>query len=77
MAWRRSRSRQKGPLLAVSDSDLIVADADPGAVRRHRLLFRAVQRRKNPPLRRTDVTVTDEAAAKRAVKAAALGNAMQ
>ncbi|MBT1094423.1 MFS transporter [Streptomyces sp. Tu102] len=63
--------------MAVSDSDLIVADADPGAVRRHRLLFRAVQRRKNPPLRRTDITVTDEAAVKRAVKAAALGNAME
>ncbi|MFD0434902.1 proline/glycine betaine transporter ProP [Streptomyces sp. WAC 01325] len=63
--------------MAVSDSDLIVPDADPGAVRRHRLLFRAVQRRKNPPLRRTDITVTDEAAVKRAVKAAALGNAME
>ncbi|MYT71570.1 MULTISPECIES: glycine betaine/L-proline transporter ProP [unclassified Streptomyces] len=50
---------------------------DPEAVKRHRALFRAVKRRKNPPLRRTDITVTDEAAVKRAVKAASLGNAME
>ena len=36
-----------------------------------------MKRRKNPPLRRTDITVTDEAAVKRAVKAASLGNAME
>ncbi|MEV0122081.1 glycine betaine/L-proline transporter ProP [Streptomyces sp. NPDC050703] len=52
-------------------------EADHEAVRRHRTLFRAVKRRKNPPLRRTDITVTDEAAVKRAVKAASLGNAME
>lgn len=52
-------------------------EADHEAVRRHRTLFRAVKRRRNPPLRRTDITVTDEAAVKRAVKAASLGNAME
>ncbi|MFG2789597.1 MFS transporter [Streptomyces sp. NPDC048419] len=60
-----------------SESGLLTAEADPGAVRRHRVLFRAVRRRRNPPLRRTDITVTDEAAVKRAVKAASLGNAME
>ncbi|WP_338696975.1 glycine betaine/L-proline transporter ProP [Streptomyces sp. Q6] len=53
------------------------ASPDPEAVKRHRALFRAVRRRKNPPLRRTDITVTDDAAVKRAVKAASLGNAME
>ncbi|MEV5982252.1 glycine betaine/L-proline transporter ProP [Streptomyces sp. NPDC052114] len=52
-------------------------EADAEAVKRHRALFRAVKRRRNPPLRRTDITVTDEAAVKRAVKAASLGNAME
>ncbi|WP_447037708.1 glycine betaine/L-proline transporter ProP [Streptomyces sp. DSM 118878] len=52
-------------------------EADHEAFRRHRTLFRAVKRRRNPPLRRTDITVTDEAAVKRAVKAASLGNAME
>jgi MHS family proline/betaine transporter-like MFS transporter len=51
--------------------------ADPQAVKRHRTLFRAVRRRRNPPLRRTDITVIDETAVKRAVKAASLGNAME
>ncbi|MFE6286310.1 MFS transporter [Streptomyces sp. NPDC057877] len=51
--------------------------ADPGAVKRHRTLVRAARRRRNPPLRRTDITVTDEAAVRRAVKAASLGNAME
>ncbi|MFE7169957.1 MFS transporter [Streptomyces sp. NPDC057616] len=60
-----------------SESGLLTAEADPVAVRRHRVLFRAVRRRKNPPLRRTDITVTDEAAVRRAVKAASLGNAME
>ncbi|UNO41829.1 MFS transporter [Streptomyces sp. MST-110588] len=50
---------------------------DPAALRRHRTLFRAVARRRNPKLRRTDITVTDERIVKRAVKAAALGNAME
>ncbi|MEU0598509.1 glycine betaine/L-proline transporter ProP [Streptomyces sp. NPDC006393] len=59
------------------EEGLRAIDADPGAVRRHHALFRAVQRRRNPRLRRTDITVTDEAAVKRAVKAAALGNAME
>ncbi|MEU1015942.1 glycine betaine/L-proline transporter ProP [Streptomyces sp. NPDC005898] len=54
-----------------------VTEADAEAVKRHRTLFRAVRRRRNPPLRRTDITVTDEAAVKRAVKAASLGNAME
>jgi MFS transporter, MHS family, proline/betaine transporter len=52
-------------------------EADAEAVKRHRALFRAIKRRRNPPLRRTDITVTDEAAVRRAVKAAALGNAME
>ncbi|MCX4726339.1 glycine betaine/L-proline transporter ProP [Streptomyces sp. NPDC090052] len=51
--------------------------ADPEAVKRHRDLFRVIDRRRNPRLRRTDITVTDEAAIKRAVKAASLGNAME
>ncbi|CAM5235192.1 glycine betaine/L-proline transporter ProP [Streptomyces xanthochromogenes] len=50
---------------------------EPEAVTRHRSLFRAVHRRRNPALRRSDITVTDEAAVKRAVKATALGNAME
>ncbi|MFJ2901777.1 glycine betaine/L-proline transporter ProP [Streptomyces sp. NPDC087212] len=50
---------------------------DLAAVRRHRVLFRAIDRRRHPKLRRTDITVTDEAAVKRATKAAALGNAME
>ncbi|WP_053800486.1 glycine betaine/L-proline transporter ProP [Streptomyces rimosus] len=52
-------------------------DRDPEAFKRHRNLFRAVARRRNPRLRRTDITVTDERVVKRAVKAAALGNAME
>ncbi len=51
--------------------------ADPEAIKRHHTLFRAARRRKNPPLRRSDITITDEAAVKRAVKAASLGNAME
>ncbi|QNP63502.1 glycine betaine/L-proline transporter ProP [Streptomyces genisteinicus] len=50
---------------------------DPAAVRRHPILFRTIEQRRNPKLRRTDITVTDEAAVKRAVKAASLGNAME
>ncbi|GEK02511.1 glycine betaine/L-proline transporter ProP [Streptomyces sp. 1-11] len=50
---------------------------DHAAVRRHRTLFRAIERRRHPKLRRSDITVTDEAAVKRATKAAALGNAME
>ncbi|QLE72215.1 MFS transporter [Streptomyces rectiverticillatus] len=53
------------------------AGHDPAAVRRHPALFRAVARRRNPRLRRTDITVTDERTVRRAVKAAALGNAME
>ncbi|MCF3175111.1 MFS transporter [Streptomyces sioyaensis] len=52
-------------------------DQDREARKRHRVLFRAVARRKNPRLRRTDITVTDERVVRRAVKAAALGNAME
>ncbi|MFJ8658682.1 glycine betaine/L-proline transporter ProP [Streptomyces sp. NPDC093795] len=51
--------------------------ADPEAQRRHPRLFRAVTRSRRPKLRRTDITVTDEAAVKRAVRAASLGNAME
>ncbi|MGW0562585.1 glycine betaine/L-proline transporter ProP [Streptomyces sp. NPDC003016] len=51
--------------------------ADPEAIKRHHTLFRAARRRKNPPLRRSDITVTDDAAVRRAVKAASLGNAME
>ncbi|SED29084.1 glycine betaine/L-proline transporter ProP [Streptomyces sp. TLI_105] len=51
--------------------------ADPEALRRHPRLFKAVTRRRQPRLRRTDITVTDEAAVKRAVRAASLGNAME
>ncbi|MDI5972506.1 MFS transporter [Streptomyces sp. SL13] len=50
---------------------------DQAAYRRHRTLFAAVERRRHPRLRRTDITVTDEGAVRRAVKAAALGNAME
>lgn len=50
---------------------------DPAAYRRHRALFQAIERRRHPRLRRTDITVTDERAVRRAVKAAALGNAME
>ncbi|MET9605968.1 glycine betaine/L-proline transporter ProP [Streptomyces sp. NPDC006512] len=51
--------------------------ADPEAVKRHPGLFRAIKQRRNPRLRRTDITVTDDRAVKRAVKAASLGNAME
>ncbi|KIF74610.1 MFS transporter [Streptomyces sp. 150FB] len=51
--------------------------ADPAAVKRHPALFRTIRQRRNPKLRRSDITVTDDAAVKRAVKAAALGNAME
>ncbi|MFE2182297.1 glycine betaine/L-proline transporter ProP [Streptomyces sp. NPDC059455] len=53
------------------------AEAPASAPSRHRLLWRAVQRRKNPPLRRSDITVTEEKTVRKAVKAAALGNAME
>ncbi|WPO70448.1 glycine betaine/L-proline transporter ProP [Streptomyces sp. KN37] len=49
----------------------------PEAVARHRALFRAIHRRKHPRLRQSDITVTEEAQVKRAVKATALGNAME
>ncbi|MEV0849503.1 glycine betaine/L-proline transporter ProP [Streptomyces sp. NPDC049954] len=60
--------------MAATDNDESV---DPAAVRRHRVLFRAIEKRRNPKLRRSDITVTDDAAVKRATKAAALGNAME
>ncbi|RFU87150.1 proline/glycine betaine transporter ProP [Streptomyces triticagri] len=50
---------------------------DPEAVARHRVLFRTVHRRKNPRLRQSDITVTEEVQVRRAVKATALGNAME
>ncbi|MGI5482580.1 glycine betaine/L-proline transporter ProP [Streptomyces lavendofoliae] len=55
----------------------MAATTDPAAVRRHRMLFRTIQQRRNPKLRRSDITVTDPAAVNRAVKAASLGNAME
>ncbi len=63
--------------MAENEDGLRVIDADPEAVKRHRALFRAIERRRNRPLRRTDITVTDESAVRRAVKAASLGNAME
>ncbi|MET9422667.1 glycine betaine/L-proline transporter ProP [Streptomyces sp. NPDC006540] len=51
--------------------------ADPAAIERHPVLFRTIEQRRNPELRRTDITVTDEATVRRAVKAASLGNAME
>jgi MHS family proline/betaine transporter-like MFS transporter len=60
--------------MAAPDND---TSLDPAAVRRHRVLFRAMEKRRHPKLRRSDITVTDEAAVKRATKAAALGNAME
>ncbi|MET8575285.1 glycine betaine/L-proline transporter ProP [Streptomyces sp. NPDC005012] len=63
--------------MALPDPSSSEVAADPAAVRRHRALFRAASRRRNPPLRRTDITVTDEAMVRRAVKAASLGNAME
>ncbi len=53
------------------------APHDTAAAKRHPALFRAVRRRRNPRLRRSDITVTDERAVRRAVKAASLGNAME
>ncbi|MFJ8825276.1 MFS transporter [Streptomyces sp. NPDC102467] len=50
---------------------------NPEAVRRHRGLFRVIERRRNPKLRRSDITVTAEPTVRRAVKAAMLGNAME
>ncbi len=54
-----------------------LTDSDAPAAVRHPMLHRAIKRRKNPPLRRTDITVTEEKDVHRAVKAAALGNAME
>ncbi|GHE78529.1 MFS transporter [Streptomyces longispororuber] len=59
------------------EADPLTPGVDPEAVKRHRTLFRTIRRRRNPPLRRTDITVTDDAAVRRAVKAASLGNAME
>lgn len=56
--------------MAASDLQQV---ADPEAVKRHPTLFRAIRKRKNPRLRRSDITVTDDLAVKRAVKAASLG----
>lgn len=60
--------------MAASDPHQV---ADPEAVKRHPALFRAIRKRRNPKLRRTDITITDDQAVKRAVKAASLGNAME
>lgn len=50
---------------------------DPDALKRHPSLYRAVKRRMQPKIRRSDITVTDEKTVRRATKAAALGNAME
>ncbi|MDJ1133253.1 MFS transporter [Streptomyces iconiensis] len=50
---------------------------DPAALKRHRNLFRAIQRQLRPRIRRSDITVTDEKTVRRATKAAAVGNAME
>ncbi|GAA2423964.1 glycine betaine/L-proline transporter ProP [Streptomyces macrosporus] len=52
-------------------------DRETGSATRHHHLRRAIRRRRNPPLRRSDITVTEEGLVRRAVKAAALGNAME
>ncbi|MFF0625497.1 MFS transporter [Streptomyces sp. NPDC004296] len=64
------------PHLSTEDSHS-APEPDREARRRHWALFRAIDRRRNPRLRRTDITVTDEPTVRRAVKAAALGNAME
>lgn len=63
--------------MTATDQENLVDPVDPAAVRRHRMLFRAIEKRRHPKLRRSDITVTDEPAVKRATKAAALGNAME
>ncbi|WP_407562318.1 MFS transporter [Streptomyces sp. 184] len=50
---------------------------DPAARRRHPLLFRLVQAKLRPRWRLSDITVTEEPEIRRAVRAAALGNAME
>ncbi|MGW7519224.1 MFS transporter [Streptomyces sp. NPDC054796] len=52
-------------------------EPDPAAVKRHHVLYRAMKRRLQPKIRRSDITVTDEHTVRRATKAAALGNAME
>ncbi|MGG2462768.1 MFS transporter [Streptomyces sp. RGM 3693] len=64
------------PHLSSEDSHS-TPEPDREARRRHWALFRVIDRRRNPRLRRTDITVTDEPTVRRAVKAAALGNAME
>ena len=53
------------------------APPDEAALKRHRPLYRAIARRLNPRVRRSDITVTDEPTVRRATKAAAVGNAME
>lgn len=50
---------------------------DPAARKRHPVLFRAAQARLRPRWRLSEITVTEEPEIKRAVRAAALGNAME
>ncbi|MGW6062261.1 glycine betaine/L-proline transporter ProP [Streptomyces sp. NPDC055189] len=63
--------------MSAPEAPEIPAPPAPEAIARHRTLFRAIHRRKNPRLRQSDITVTEEAQVKRAVKATALGNAME
>ncbi|AZM49879.1 MFS transporter [Streptomyces sp. WAC 06738] len=50
---------------------------DPAARRRHPLLFRVAQAKLRPRWRLSEITVTEEPEIRRAVRAAALGNAME
>ncbi|MHA4816764.1 MFS transporter [Streptomyces aculeolatus] len=53
------------------------AAGDPAARRRHPMLFRVAQAKLRPRWRLRDITVTEEPEIRRAVRAAALGNAME
>ncbi|MEO3764341.1 MFS transporter [Streptomyces sp. B5E4] len=53
------------------------AARDPAARRRHPLLFRVAQAKLRPRWRLSEITVTEEPEIRRAVRAAALGNAME
>ncbi|WBB61666.1 MFS transporter [Streptomyces sp. WMMC500] len=53
------------------------ATLDPAARRRHPILFRVAQAKLRPRWRLRDITVTEESEIRRAVRAAALGNAME
>ncbi|WP_407561772.1 MFS transporter [Streptomyces sp. 184] len=58
------------------DND-VTPSLDPAARKRHPLLFRVLLGKLRPRWRRGDITVTEEPEVRRAVRAAALGNAME